>query len=117
MRFIITMATNPSIQCASDSPWHTRRLDDFRHEKATRVNKTLHKFSRSDTSRQIRLGFVALTDCAPLAMAQELGLFQKYGLRVVLEKELGWASIRDKIIYGELEAAHALAAMPLAATL
>lgn len=67
--------------------------------------------------KPIRLGFVPLTDCAPLVMAAELGLFEKYGLRVTLHRELGWASIRDKIIFGELDAAHALAAMPLAATL
>ena len=66
---------------------------------------------------KLRVGFVPLTDCAPLVMAQELGLFQKYGLRVELSRELGWASIRDKIIHRELEAAHALAAMPLAASL
>jgi ABC-type nitrate/sulfonate/bicarbonate transport system substrate-binding protein len=65
----------------------------------------------------LRLGFVPLTDCAPLVLACELGFFRKHGLQVVLSRELGWASIRDKIIYGELEAAHALAAMPLAATL
>lgn len=65
----------------------------------------------------MRLGFVPLTDCAPLVMAQELGLFRKYGLRVELHRELGWATVRDKIIYGELDAAHALAAMPIAATL
>ena len=50
-------------------------------------------------------------------MARELGLFEKYGLRVSLSRELGWATVRDKIIYGELDAAHALAAMPVAATL
>ena len=58
-----------------------------------------------------------LLDCAPLVMAQELGLFRKFGLRVALERELGWATVRDKIIYGELEAAHALAVMPVSATL
>ena len=58
-----------------------------------------------------------LTDCAPLVMAHELGLFKKFGLNVELSRELGWATIRDKIIHGELEAAHALAAMPVAATL
>jgi ABC-type nitrate/sulfonate/bicarbonate transport system substrate-binding protein len=63
------------------------------------------------------VGFVPLTDCAPLVMAQELGLYRKYGLRVKLERELGWATVRDKIIYRELEAAHALAAMPAIATL
>lgn len=65
----------------------------------------------------LRLGFVPLTDCAPLVMAQELGLFKKFGLRVQLSRELGWATVRDKIVHGELDAAHALAAMPLAATL
>lgn len=44
-------------------------------------------------------------------------MYRKYGLRVTLSRELGWATIRDKIIYGELDAAHAVAAMPVAATL
>jgi ABC-type nitrate/sulfonate/bicarbonate transport system substrate-binding protein len=65
----------------------------------------------------LKLGFVPLADCAPIVMAQELGLFRKYGLRVMLNRELGWATIRDKVIHGELDAAHALAAMPVAATL
>jgi len=67
--------------------------------------------------RPLQVGFVPLADCAPLVLAQELGLFRKYGLRVALNRELGWATIRDKIIHGELDAAHALAAMPVAATL
>ena len=50
-------------------------------------------------------------------MAYELDLFRKYGIEVSLRRELGWASIRDKVIYGELDAAHAIAAMPVAATL
>jgi two-component system, oxyanion-binding sensor len=68
----------------------------------------------SDT--RLRLGFVPLTDCAPLVMAKELGLFAKHGLEVHLRREIGWATVRDKIVYGELDAAHALAAMPFAAT-
>lgn len=74
--------------------------------------------SKFKTSRaRLRVGFVPLTDCAPLVMAKELGFFAKYGLDVHLRREIGWAAIRDKIIYGELDAAHALAAMPFAATL
>ncbi len=65
----------------------------------------------------LRLGFVPLADCAPLVMAQELGLFRKYGLCVTLSRELGWTTIRDKIIHRELDAAHAFAGMPFAATL
>jgi ABC-type nitrate/sulfonate/bicarbonate transport system substrate-binding protein len=63
----------------------------------------------------IRLGFVALVDCAPLIMAQELGLFAKYGVEVELRREVGWATIRDKVIYGELDAAHAPAGLVVAA--
>ena len=68
-------------------------------------------------SRPLRVGFVPLSDCAPLVMAQELGLYAKYGLRVRLSREAGWATVRDKIIYGELDAAHALAPMVFAASL
>lgn len=72
---------------------------------------------RATGAPALRLGFVPLLDCAPLVMAHELGLFRKHGLRVTLQRELGWATVRDKIIYRELEVSHALAAMPLAATL
>ena len=64
--------------------------------------------------RPLRLGYVALVDGAPLVMAKELGLFEKYGVNVVLSREVGWATIRDKIIYGELDAAHAPAGMLVA---
>jgi len=65
----------------------------------------------------VRIGFVALTDCAPLVMAQELGLFEKHGLDVQLTRESGWATIRGKILYGELDAAHAPGGMVFATTL
>jgi ABC-type nitrate/sulfonate/bicarbonate transport system substrate-binding protein len=68
-------------------------------------------------SKWLRIGFVPLCDSAPLVMARELGLFEKYGLQVQLKREIGWATLRDKILYGELEAAHALAPMVFAATL
>ena len=68
-------------------------------------------------AKPLRLGFVPLCDCAPLVMAQELGLFEKHGLRVHLSREVGWATVRDKIIYRELDAAHALAPMVFAASL
>jgi ABC-type nitrate/sulfonate/bicarbonate transport system substrate-binding protein len=62
------------------------------------------------------VGFVPLCDCAPLAVASELGLFEKNGLNVELRREVGWATIRDKIIYRELDAVHALAPMVFAAS-
>jgi ABC-type nitrate/sulfonate/bicarbonate transport system substrate-binding protein len=53
--------------------------------------------------RTLRVGFVPLVDCAPLVMAQELGLFARNGLSVQLSREIGWATIRDKIIYDETQ--------------
>ncbi|MFD1000704.1 CmpA/NrtA family ABC transporter substrate-binding protein [Ohtaekwangia kribbensis] len=60
----------------------------------------------------IRLGFIPLTDCAPLVMAKELGLFEKYGVKVEVSKEASWANVRDKILTGELDGAHCLFSMP-----
>jgi ABC-type nitrate/sulfonate/bicarbonate transport system substrate-binding protein len=79
--------------------------------------KTQQSLKMNSHGRALRLGFVPLTDCAPVVMAHELGLFRKHGLRIVLSRELGWATIRDKIIYGELDAAHAVAGLPVATTL
>ncbi len=61
--------------------------------------------------RALRIGFLALTDAAPLIVAQRLGMFARRGLNVVLEREVGWATIREKILYGELDAAPAPAPM------
>ncbi|MES2731533.1 MAG: CmpA/NrtA family ABC transporter substrate-binding protein [Bacteroidota bacterium] len=60
----------------------------------------------------IHIGFIPLTDCAPIVMAKELGLFAKYGLEVEVTKEASWASVRDKILTGELDGAHCLYTMP-----
>jgi len=64
----------------------------------------------------LRLGFIPLTDCAPLAVAQALGFFEEEGLNVTLEREASWATIRDKVAVGALDGAHMLAPMALAAT-
>lgn len=60
----------------------------------------------------IRLGFIPLTDCAPIVIAKELGLFAKYGVNVEVTKEASWANVRDKILTGELDGAHCLFSMP-----
>jgi len=78
-----------------------------------KTTRTLPRARRS----MIGVGFVPLNDCAPLVMAAELGLFAKYGLNVELRREIGWATIRDKVVFGELDAAHAVVGMPFAATL
>ena len=75
------------------------------------------RFRRMRKQKRIRLGFVPLSDCAPLIMAHDLGLYRKYDLDVVLSREVGWATVRDKIVYGELDAAHALGPMAFATSL
>lgn len=62
----------------------------------------------------VTVGFVPLTDCAPLAVAKEKGFFARNGLEVTLSKEPSWANIRDKLALGLCDAAHMLAGMPLA---
>ncbi|HYG20467.1 MAG TPA: ABC transporter substrate-binding protein [Ohtaekwangia sp.] len=60
----------------------------------------------------IKLGIIPLTDCAPLVIAFEKGLFKKYGVNVELSKEASWANVRDKLLTGELQGAHCLFGMP-----
>src|ERR1039457_3547860 len=69
--------------------------------------KARHKISPS----RLNVGFAATIDCAVLVAAQELGLFHKYGLSVKLSREVGWATIREKLLHEELDAAAAHASM------
>jgi nitrate/nitrite transport system substrate-binding protein len=68
-------------------------------------------------TRDIRFGIIALTDCAPIVMAHELGYFKKFGINSVVSKEASWAVIRDKLSIGENQATHMLIGMPLASTM
>ncbi|MFC3102503.1 CmpA/NrtA family ABC transporter substrate-binding protein [Salinisphaera aquimarina] len=65
----------------------------------------------------LKLGFIALTDCAPLVIASEAGFFEAEGLGVELSRESSWAAIRDKVALGLLDGAQMLAGMPIASTL
>ncbi|MDR3411143.1 MAG: CmpA/NrtA family ABC transporter substrate-binding protein [Formivibrio sp.] len=56
----------------------------------------------------LKLGFIPLTDCAPLVVAAAMGFDRKYGLKFTLSREPSWASVRDKLASGELDAAHVL---------
>ncbi len=56
----------------------------------------------------LTIGFIPLTDCASVVMASELGLFKKYGLNVTVSKDASWAAVRDKLLLGQLDAAHVL---------
>jgi nitrate/nitrite transport system substrate-binding protein len=58
--------------------------------------------------QEVRIGFIPLTDCASVVMASVLGFDKKFGVTIVPIKEASWAGVRDKLVNGELDMAHAL---------
>lgn len=66
---------------------------------------------------RLKIGFIPLTDCASVVMADALGLYKKYGLEATISKEASWAAVRDKLTIGDLQASHILYGMPYASTL
>lgn len=65
----------------------------------------------------IDVGFMALTDAASLIIAATQGFAQPYGLNINLHRQPSWASLRDKLVSGELHAAHSLYGLVYAAQL
>ena len=61
----------------------------------------------------LKLGFIKLTDMAPLAVAFEKGFFDEEGLSVQIEAQANWKVLLDRVVSGELDGAHMLAPLPL----
>ena len=66
---------------------------------------------------ELQLGYIPLLDCIALLWAKQRGLFEAVGLNVTLTKEASWASLRDRLAFGLLDAAHCLSAMLPAAAI
>ena len=66
---------------------------------------------------QIQIGYIPLLDCVAILWAKHRGFFAELGLEVTLVKEASWASLRDRLAFGFLDAAHCLSAMLPAAAL
>jgi nitrate/nitrite transport system substrate-binding protein len=64
--------------------------------------------SDAPEKKEVRIGFIPLTDCASVVMAAVNKFDEKYGIKIVPTKEASWASVRDKLVNGELDAAHVL---------
>lgn len=65
----------------------------------------------------VKLGYIALTDAAPLIVAKEMGLFDKYGLtEVEVAKQASWGATRDNLVLGGasngIDGAHILSPLP-----
>ncbi|MFJ4371263.1 CmpA/NrtA family ABC transporter substrate-binding protein [Pseudomonas japonica] len=56
----------------------------------------------------LNIGFMALSDCAPLVVAATQGFAQPHGLSLNLKRQSSWAGLRDGLLSGELDAAHCL---------
>src|SRR3954451_11015571 len=65
----------------------------------------------------MRFGMIALTDCSPIVIAHEKGLFKKYGINSTVVKGASWAAIRDSLTNGDIQATHMLTGMPIASTM
>ena len=65
----------------------------------------------------VKLGYIALTDAAPLIVAKEKGLFEKHGLpEVEVAKQASWGATRDNLVLGGaangIDGAHILSPLP-----
>ncbi|HYW57562.1 MAG TPA: CmpA/NrtA family ABC transporter substrate-binding protein [Polaromonas sp.] len=64
--------------------------------------------SDAPEKKEVKIGFIPLTDCASVVMASVLGIDKKYGVTIIPTKEASWAGVRDKLVSGELDMAHSL---------
>lgn len=69
------------------------------------------------SSDLLNCGYVALVDCAPLIIAQELGFAAEEGLALNLVQQPSWSALRDMLALGHLDAAQMLSPMPIAMSL
>jgi len=65
----------------------------------------------------IRIAFLGLTDAAVLIIAKERGFAEAEGIALDLVRDTSWATLRDRLVYGQVQAAHMLAPLAVAVTL
>jgi two-component system, oxyanion-binding sensor len=65
----------------------------------------------------IRLGFLPLVDAALPILARELGFAEEEGIDLALLRDMSWATVQDRLLYGHSDAAHLVAPLAIATTL
>ncbi len=65
----------------------------------------------------LKIAFIPLLDAAPLIVAREMGFARDEGLEFELTRAPSWSSLRDMLAFGQVEAAHMLAPVPVAMSL
>ncbi|NJK33993.1 MAG: ABC transporter substrate-binding protein [Oscillatoriales cyanobacterium SM2_2_1] len=89
----------------------------FLKKERAKVQKAAVISRGSIEKSNLTLGFIPLSDCAPLVVAVEKGFFAKHGLDVTLTREPSWSAIADGMREGQLDAAQMVTGMPLSLTL
>src|SRR5436190_19378751 len=64
--------------------------------------------SDAPEKKEVKIGFIPLTDCSSVVMASVMEFDKKYGIKIVPSKEASWAAVRDKLVNGEIDASHVL---------
>jgi nitrate/nitrite transport system substrate-binding protein len=64
--------------------------------------------SDAPEKKEVKIGFIPLTDCSSVVIASVMKFDEKYGIKITPSKEASWAAVRDKLVNGELDAAHVL---------
>ena len=64
--------------------------------------------SDAPEKKEVRIGFIPLTDCASVVIASVMKFDEKYGIKITPTKEASWAAVRDKLVNSEIDAAHVL---------
>lgn len=65
----------------------------------------------------LSIAFLPLTDSAPLVVAREKGFAAAAGLELSMVRTTSWATLRDRLVYGQVQGAHMLAPLAIAVTL
>ncbi|MGH2412578.1 MAG: nitrate ABC transporter ATP-binding protein, partial [Microcystaceae cyanobacterium] len=88
-------------------------------QKVGRIAKSRVAIARYGLEKiNLDIGFIPLTDCAPLVVAKEKGFFKEHGLEeVTLSREPSWKAIAEGVTSGRLDAAQMVAGMPLSLTI
>jgi nitrate/nitrite transport system substrate-binding protein len=81
------------------------------------LNRRASWASDAPETPDLKFGMIALTDCSPIVIAHEKGLFKKYGINSTVSKGASWAAIRDALSNGDIQATHMLIGMPIASTM
>ena len=100
--FLLGMGATTAAMALSSCSVSSDRSAKGLTEEAAKVTPLVR--SQDLEKPNITVGYVPVNDCAPFAIAWKKGLFRKYGLNVTLNREASWATSRDGLIFGRLDA-------------